>query len=359
MTPLAAKLADLIRAQGPIPVSVYMAACLGDSDHGYYTGRDPLGQAGDFTTAPEISQMFGELIGLWCAAVWQSMGSPHAVALVELGPGRGTLMADALRAAKALPPFLAAADLHLVESSPTLRAAQKTALSGHDVSWHDRIDTLPGGPLIVVANEFFDALPIRQYVRRPDGWHERHVDVSEEGDGFRFVLAPDTVDLDADAPDGAVVEACPSGRAIAQEIGRRIHVHGGAALIIDYGPARPGPGDSLQAVRNHRYHPVLDDPGEADLTAHVDFAALAAEAQATGAKASAVLNQGAFLRAMGIDARAEALTRKATETQKQGIFAAHERLTAPHAMGHLFKVMTICHPDLPRPPGFEDDNLWP
>jgi NADH dehydrogenase [ubiquinone] 1 alpha subcomplex assembly factor 7 len=286
------------------------------------------------------------------------MGSPAPVALAELGPGRGTLMADALRAAKAVPPFLAAADLQLVETSPVLRDRQKAALAGHDASWHERVDTLPDLPLIVVANEFFDALPVRQYVRRPDGWHERCVDVADDG-GFRFVLAPDTADLDADAPDDTVMEDGPAGRAIADDLGRRLAVHGGAALVIDYGPSRSAPGDSLQAVRDHRYHPVLEDPGAADITAHVDFAALAREARAAGAKASAAVDQGAFLRALGIDARAEALMRQATAPQKRDIAAAHERLTAPQAMGHLFKAMTICHPDLPPPPGFEDASLWP
>jgi len=358
VAPLAARLADLIRAQGPIPVSVYMAACLGDPDHGYYTGRDPLGTKGDFTTAPEISQMFGELIGLWCAAVWQAMGAPGHVVLAELGPGRGTLMADTLRAAKALPPFAAAAAVHLVETSPALRDKQKAALAGHAVTWHDRVDTVPDGPLILIANEFFDALPIRQFVRQGDSWHERCVDVADVG-GFRFVLAPEIAELEADGDDGAVIETCPAGRAVAHEIGRRVGVHGGAALVIDYGPAHPAPGDSLQAVKDHRYHPVLDDPGAADLTAHVDFTALADEARAAGAKASRPVDQGAFLGAVGIDARAAALAQQATAAQRRDIAAAHERLTAPHGMGHLFKAMTICHPHLPAPPGFEDTALWP
>ncbi len=365
MSKLAGHLKDLIRSQGPIPVSVYMGECLANREHGYYMERDPLGAAGDFTTAPEISQMFGELIGLWCAAVWQSMGSPASVSLVELGPGRGTLMADALRATRAVPPFSDALSVHLVETSPVLRQKQKDALREVRVAWHESVSSIPDGPVIVVANEFFDALPIRQFVRRSDGWHERLVGFSDDSD-LQFQISPLTTSLPSDqpipfddAPQDAIVEICPAGRTIARDIGIRVAKYPGAALIIDYGPLQTAPGDSLQAVKDHQYHDVLESPGDADITAHVDFQSLSRAAQDGGAVASGVITQSAFLDSLGIRHRADRLKTSATSRQRADIDAALQRLTSPHAMGHLFKAMSICHPDLSKPPGFEDPSLWP
>ena len=281
MTPLARIIAQRIRLQGPIPLAAFMADALGHPEHGYYRRSDPFGKAGDFITAPEVSQMFGELIGLWCAEVWRLMGSPDPFLLVELGPGRGTLMADALRAAKVLPGFGDAAAIHLVETSPALRARQQAALAGREVAWHDGFGEVPAGPMILVANEFFDALPVHQFERTPDGWRERLVTL----DGDRFVLAvsrdrtpaevliPDA--LRRTAPDGAVVEVSPASVSTMRAIAERLEEYGGAALIVDYGHAEHGAGETLQAVRRHRYHHILADPGEADVTAHVDFAALA------------------------------------------------------------------------------------
>ncbi len=361
---LARHLSALIAAQGPLPVSLYIAECLGNPRYGYYMTRDPLGRGGDFTTAPEISQMFGELVGLWLATVWQSMGAPDPVNVVELGPGRGTLMADALRAAKALPPFHRALRLHLVETSPVLRRHQAEALSDISPSeplWHDRFDDVPEGPLLVVANEFFDALPIRQFVRTAQGWCERLVDMDPaQPDRFRFVTTAEPVPVEgllepgvATAPEGSIAEVGPAGQAIAAALAERIQRCGGAALIVDYGHARSAAGDTLQAVRDHTFHPVLDRPGTADITAHIDFAALARAARGSGAAVAGPMEQGAFLRALGIETRAEMLAARATPRQQADIATALRRLTAPDAMGSLFKAMAVVHPGLPCPPGFE------
>ncbi len=352
-TALAGHLLGLIRAQGPIPVARFMAEALGHPKHGYYITRDPLGAGGDFVTAPEISQMFGELIGLWAATVWQQMGAPTPMHLVELGPGRGTLMADALRAARLMPAFRAAIRLHLVETSPVLREAQARALPDAAAQWHSHIAGVPAGPMILIANEFFDALPVRQYQRTADGWRERLVD--SDGDGFRFVLSPLQFDglssplLDA-APPGAVWETSPSGLALAEEIAARIAGQGGAALLIDYGYVDGSPRATLQALRDHKAHPVLDDPGSADLTALVDFAALATAARAAGAAVQGPVAQGVFLQALGLDMRAARLSAAAPQ-EAAAIEAARARLTHPDQMGSLFQAMTIAHPQLGSLPG--------
>ncbi|MBA2934894.1 SAM-dependent methyltransferase [Sphingomonas sp. CGMCC 1.13654] len=312
----------------------------------YYATRDPLGAAGDFTTAPEISQMFGELIGLWAADLWLRAGKPD-VAWVELGPGRGTLSADALRAiAKAVltPPA------HLVETSPLLREAQRRAVPG--ATHHDGIDTLPTDrPLIVVANEFFDALPIRQIVRTEAGWRERMVDC----DGDRFVPTVGAQRFDAVVPDavsdGDVIETSPASVAILRDLAARIVAQGGALLAIDYGYEGPLAGDTLQALRRHRFADPFAAPGEQDLTAHVDFAALAEAAHAEGAVAHQVTTQGALLGALGITARAATLARAAPNRQSE-IEAAWRRLCAPDAMGTLFKALAITAPGWPMPGGF-------
>lgn len=363
MTPLEQEIRALIAADGPMPVSRYMALCLGHPVHGYYITRDPLGAKGDFTTAPEISQMFGELLGLWAVATWQQMGTPDAVHLVELGPGRGTLMADALRAARLMPAFLEAATVHLVETSPALRARQKAALPGVAVQWHDRLETVPPGPAIIIANEFFDALPISQFVRGPQGWHERRVGLGE-GDALVFGVDPRPSPLGAalarrvpePVGEGAVLEILESG--IPADLARRLAEQGGAGLIIDYGPARSGLGDTLQAVRNHVYADPLATPGEADLTAHVDFQSLARAATAAGAAAYGPVRQGDFLVRLGIVQRAERLQQNTNASQRKAITAALSRLAGmgTDEMGALFKVLCLCDPALGAPPGFAPEE---
>jgi len=352
---LAGLLNERIRATGPITVADYMAEALGHPVHGFYRRKNPLGAAGDFITAPEISQMFGEIVGAWCVAVWRMMGSPKRFSLVELGPGRGTLMADLLRAARLVPEFDKAARPHLVETSPTLRNAQKAALAGMRMRWHDAFSEVPRGPLILVANEFFDALPIRQFIRTDGKWRERLVDAAEDG-SFRFVLGP-AIEPPALPPamrgagNGAIAETCPAGIALAAEIGQRLAAEHGAALLIDYGPARSAPGDSLQAVRRHRYHPVLESPGTADLTAHVDFETLAQAAAPAAAQGPAP--QGLWLRRLGIELRAAALAR--SNPAKAGEVAqACRRLIDDAEMGTLFKVLALTDTGLPTLPGFAD-----
>ena len=352
MTPLERHLRAVIAAEGPITVERYMAECLGHPDHGYYFTRDPLGAAGDFVTAPEVSQMFGELIGLWCADLWDRMGRPDPVQLVEMGPGRGTLMADALRAAAALPGFREAARLHLIETSLTLRARQADALVDHAPAWHDGIGTIPDGPLLLIANELLDALPIRQLLRTADGWRERMVTI-EAG---RLAFAPGAVPVEApffvaDAPTGSLVEQRPAADEIAAAVAARLLRHGGAALFLDYGHLESAPGETLQAVRGHAYADVLTDPGEADLTAHVDFTAFARAARAAGATIHGPAAQAEFLAALGIGARAEALARRGGPRRAAEIETALERLLGPAQMGRLFKAIAFAAPDGPKPAG--------
>jgi NADH dehydrogenase [ubiquinone] 1 alpha subcomplex assembly factor 7 len=362
MTPLEAELRRIIAADGPISVATYMGLCLGHPLHGYYTTRDPFGRAGDFITAPEISQMFGELIGLWAAAVWQAMGAPARVALVELGPGRGTLMADALRAARVVPDFAAALDVHLVETSPVLQSRQQETLAKFDepLAWHRELTEVPDGVSILIANEFFDALPLHQAVKTSSGWHERMVGIGPDG-RLTFALHPDPIPgfaviapaSVAGAPTGAVYEWRSGG--VAAEIARRVAKDGGVALVIDYGHVESALGETLQAVGRHGFADPLASPGEVDLTAHVDFAALARIAHAAGARVHGPLSQGAFLRRLGIDARAAALRAQATPEQAADIDAALARLcgSGPDAMGELFKAMALADPKLDALPGFD------
>ena len=323
----------------------------------YYAGeRDPFGRGGDFITAPEISQAFGECLGLWAAVTWEAMGRPDPVLLVELGPGRGTLMADALRAAADVAaPFRAALRVHLVEASPRLRDAQRAKLGdAAAAAWHDDLAAVPPGPAIVLANEFFDALPIRQFVRRGAEWRERFV----ASGAFVEDTADDAPPLPDDAPEGAVQEVSEAGRALAAALGNRFAKQGGAALLLDYGPAAGGFGDSLQAVRGHGAADPLAEPGGADVTAHVDFAALAASARAAGAAVHGPLPQGLFLQRLGLMSRAAMLARAAQMAgkgrQQTGlILSGAERLVAPERMGRLFKALCLCDPALPPPPGFE------
>ena len=352
MTPLARLLAQQIEVTVPMPIAQWMALSLGHPDHGYYITRDPLGR--DFTTAPEISQVFGELIGAWCADLWARAGSPPRVRLVELGPGRGTLMADLLRATARVPGFATAVTVHFVETSPVLRAAQAGRVPG--AQWHSTLAEVPDdAPLLLVANEFFDALPVRQFVRTGAGWRERLVGY----DGSRFVPVIGTAPADAivpgalwQAPVGSVFETSPASTAIAAEIGTRLRAHGGAALIIDYGHAGPVTGDTLQAVRGSAFADPFDAPGEVDLTAHVDFAALAAAASNYGVAACGPVEHGRWLAAMGIDARIAALAGRATPAQATALRAGAARLTAPDAMGSLFKVLALTGQGWPESAGF-------
>jgi len=361
MTPLAAALARRIAATGPITVEAFMAACLADPEHGYYRGGDKLGRAGDFTTAPEISQIFGELLGLWSAETWRLLGAPTPVALVELGPGRGTLMADALRAiGRAMPQFRAALAVHLVEISPGLRAAQREALAAAAPTWHDDIAQLPDGPLIVLANEFFDALPIRQLERAGGAWHERVVTLADGA--LRLARGPVIADPPLEpghrtAPDGGIVEIAPAARAVVTQLASRIVRDGGAALIIDYGPGASAPGDSLQAVRRHAPVDALAEPGRADLTAHVDFAALARVAVEGGAAAYGPVTQATFLVRLGLAQRLAVLLRNASGTQARDVASGAQRLIDPADMGNLFKVLAIGPHGRAVPPGFEFPGL--
>ncbi|MFO7759573.1 MAG: SAM-dependent methyltransferase [Roseovarius sp.] len=327
----------------------YMATCLMHPEMGYYATRDPFGTAGDFTTAPEISQMFGELIGLCLAQTWLDQGQPAPCLLAELGPGRGTLMADILRATRGVPGLHDAASVHLVETSPALRDVQAQTLEGYQINWHDGVECLPDAPLYLVANEFFDALPIRQFQRIGQGWRERLVVLREEALTLGLgapVVPPELTERLADTGDGDIVETCAPGRAIAHEIGARIEARGGAALIVDYGGWR-SLGDTFQAVRGHAVTDPLEAPGEADLTAHVDFEALARAA--SPAAHARLTPQGTLLQRLGIEARAEALARNLHGPDRENHLAAYRRLTDPDEMGTLFKVLAL-HPSTTVPP---------
>jgi SAM-dependent MidA family methyltransferase len=310
----------------------------------------PFGRAGDFTTAPEISQAFGEVLGLWAAITWQLMGAPTPVLLVEAGPGRGTLMADALRAIGDVAlPFRQALRLHLVETSPTLRETQRRMLGDAVVAWHDDLAAVPPGPMLLLGNEFLDALPIRQFVRRGEGWAERHV---AEG-AFVELPAEAPPALPAEAPEGAVREVCDAARAILRALAARLAGQGGAALFLDYGPAASGFGESLQAVAGQqRGLDPLADPGSADLTAHVDFGALAEAARAAGAATHGPLPQGLFLQRLGLMTRAAMLARSRPRLAGE-ILSGAERLVAAEGMGRLFKALAVCDPRLGPLPGFD------
>ena len=341
MTLLEKILAEIIAAEGPMPIDRYMALCLGHPAHGYYMKQDPFGEQGDFLTAPEISQIFGELVGVWCAAAWDAMGKPAQFNLVELGPGRGTLMADILKAAKVMPGFREAARVHLVEMSLVLRKLQKERL-GSDVAWHDSLSNIPDGPMLLVANEFLDAIPIRQFEKRHGKWLERCVGAA--GMGFM----PAALD-NAQGANGDVIEFAPQRVDIAKEIGARLARDKGCALIIDYGHLQTAPGDTLQAVRAHEYVAVTDRPGESDITSHVDFEAIAKALSQGGARVHLAITQRAFLLAMGLERRAAILSSKADRKTQEVLARAVARLTGETEMGNLFKVMVATSPDIPVP----------
>jgi SAM-dependent MidA family methyltransferase len=352
-------LGDRLKAQiassGPLTVAQYMTACLHDPRDGYYATRPRLGEGGDFITAPLVSQMFGELIGLWAVECWTRLGGPGRFRLVEAGPGDGTLMSDLLRAARLAPDFLDAADLWLIETSAPLTEVQRARLATGPLQprWADSLAALPAGaPVILIANELLDCLPVRQFVRTARGWAERMVGLNDHGQ-LAFGLSPRPVDrLMPEADPGDLIEISPAQEAFAAELGGLIARDGGAAVLIDYGRGEPGAGDTLQALRSHQKVSPLDAPGEADLTVHADFPAVAAAARGAGAQASAILTQGELLARLGVHARAEALMR-ARPDQAEKVQRQLARLTAPDQMGDLFKALAIHAPGL-VPPGFEE-----
>lgn len=354
MTGLLPHLLSRIATNGPLTISEYMSECLLHPKHGYYATRDPFGFEGDFVTAPEITQMFGELLGLCLAQSWLDQGSPAHAILAELGPGRGTLMADILRATKNVPGFRAAMQIHLVEASPHLKEVQRNTLSGTVVTWHDSVGTLPDAPLFAVANEFFDALPIRQFIRTDKGWSERLVGAKD--DALTFGLGAPAV-MDALMPRfvdtcvGQMVEHRPAADAIMNEIDNRLaQQKAGAAVILDYGDWH-SLGDTLQAIHRQRYADVLSNPGEADLTAHVDFEALVDAGGRTSR--TGMTAQGVLLERLGIAARARSLAQKLSGDALQSHIAAHRRLTHPDEMGTLFKAIAFHPVGTPPPPGFD------
>ncbi|MGE0668436.1 MAG: class I SAM-dependent methyltransferase [Sphingomonadales bacterium] len=351
-SPLSAMLLERIRKNGPLTVADYMQAALTDPDHGYYTTRDPLGAGGDFTTAPEISQIFGELIGLWIADCWDAMGRPRRLKIVELGPGRGTLMADVLRTLKVAPAMLP--DPWLIEASPVLRDIQRRRV---EAQWAHSLDGVPPGPMVLIANEFLDALPIRQFSRAGDFWRERLI--GDCGGTLAWTLGEPVSRREAGLPDaldaaeeGDMAETSPAAQSLVRAVAERLVEGGGAALFIDYGTVASRNGDSLQAVSGHGYQDPLAAPGEADITAHVDFAALAGAARAAGAAVHGPVPQFQFLEALGVFVRAQVLKRGATPAQSRDIDLAVHRLTAPDQMGSLFKAMALTDPGMPPPAGF-------
>src|SRR6266478_860268 len=347
-----------------MPVRRYMELCLTHPQHGYYVARDPLGREGDFTTAPEVSQMFGELLGLWAASVWKGIGSPSVLRLIELGPGRGTMIADALRALRVLPPLYQSLSVHLVEINPVLREKQKSTLAGvRNIAWHERLDDVPGGPSVILANEYFDVLPIHQVVKRETGWHERVIEIDGNGKlefgaatepmpRFEVLLPP----LVRAAPVGAVFE----WRADAEimKIAARVRDQDGAALIIDYGNLRSDAGDTFQAIARHSFADPLKNPGQADVTAHVDFQALARAAEDVGARVHGPVTQGEFLKRLGIETRAVTLMGKTTPEVSADISSALKRLTdsGRDGMGSMFKVLAITEPGLTSVAGLSDEQ---
>lgn len=361
-TLLAARLKERIARNGPISVAEYMQAGLADKDAGYYPSRQPIGADGDFITAPEVSQVFGELLGLWAVAVWQSMGAPKPITVAEFGPGRGSLMADALRAWRTVPDFLANLTVALVETSPVLREVQQTALYDADVpvKWYESAGALPTHALIFLANEFVDALPVRQLVWRKNAWRERCVKIAARG-GFAFCEGP-VVENESlrqagkalSVPEGSILEIRPGTNAFVSALAAHAQNAPLAGLIVDYGHAETACGDTLQAVSRHKFADPLAAPGETDLTAHVDFAALKDAAARSGLVTYGPMPQGEFLLKLGLEARRDQLCKTATLEQCQEILSSTNRLVNPAAMGVLFKALALTSPGLAPPPPFGD-----
>jgi SAM-dependent MidA family methyltransferase len=353
--PLQERLVRLITDEGPLNMAQYMMLCLHDPRHGYYATRPSLGAEGDFVTAPEVSQMFGEMVGLWLMESWNRLGRPVPFRLVEIGPGSGALMSDILRTGRALPGFLEAADLWLVEASAPLRALQAERLAEHHPQFADRLeDVPPGAPVLLAANEYLDCLPARQFVHRGGEWFEQRVGLDPDG-ALALGLSPLPSGLTppADAPDGAVWELSVAQSTAGNVIGERIASEGGVALLIDYGRDTPDFGDTLQALKRHRKQHPLAEPGQADLTVHVDFPAVAAGAKEGGAAASSIVSQSDFLRGMGIETRAQRLMQNSPDSAPL-IQRQLQRLINPSEMGLLFKVLAIHRKDQ-SPLGFEPD----
>ena len=355
MSPLESLIRGRIAKDGPISVSEFMEVALGHPEHGYYMTGDPFGAAGDFITAPELSQVFGELIGLWAAVTWQQMGSPEHLVLAECGPGRGTLMKDMLRAAKSVPDFAGAIDIHLVETSPAMRRRQEKTLVGYTPCWHDTIATVPAGATILVANEFLDALPIHQFVSTGTGWAERCVGIADGALAFvTGKTAPDRLSAaPSNAPSGSIFETCPAAMDFADSLGHRLLAAPGVALVIDYGHGKSAVGETLQAVHHHAFANPLTDPGKADITAHVDFDAFARQLRSAGATTSGPITQSEFLGTIGIQERTQHLLKAASPEARANLVSATSRLTDPAQMGGLFKVMVATSPEMPRLAGFE------
>ncbi len=349
------QLLERIRLDGPMRISDYMAECLLHPEFGYYMTQDPFGADGDFVTAPEISQMFGEVIGLALAQTWLDQGAPAPFTLAELGPGRGTLMSDILRATARVRGFHDAAQIELLEASPKLRATQGEVLIGYNPQWISAVGELPHQPLFLVANEFFDALPIRQFVREGSGWRERLIGSENEALTFglgSFAEQANLTERLSDTQDGDLIEICTAATPIMATLAHRIAAFGGAALIVDYGDWR-SQGDTFQALQDHQPVDPLANPGCADLTAHVDFEPLAQAALSAGCAHTRLTPQGVFLERLGITARAQALAARLTGSKLEMHVAAHRRLTHPDEMGNLFKVLGVFPADDAPPPGLE------
>jgi NADH dehydrogenase [ubiquinone] 1 alpha subcomplex assembly factor 7 len=342
------KLVEHIQTNGPMTVAEYMAACLYDPEDGYYATRPAIGgESADFLTAPEASQMFGELIGLWCAHEWEALGKP-AFNLIELGPGRGVLMQDMLRATERIDGFNDAASVMFVEMSAPLIAEQGERVP--DADWAARLEDVPPGPSLIIANEFLDCLPVRQFMRGEDGWHEKLVGLDEAHE-LTFGLSAALTAPDSDDEIGAVREVAPSLPSLIYEIEQRLHAHPARALFIDYGYVAAEGADTLQALRRHKKVDPLEAPGECDLTAHVHFARVAMLALDAGLQAHGPAPQGQFLRGLGIEFRTEALSR-ANPEHAERLQRELKRLTHPDEMGALFKVICLSSPNLPPPAGF-------
>ena len=367
MTPLETELRERIALDGPIPIAEFMTLCLTHTIHGYYTSNHPVGgrgsadrRGGDFITAPEVSQMFGEMIGVWCMQVWEDMGSPNRFNLVEIGPGRGTLMKDLLRVSKALPQFRVAAQIHLIEISPTLAEQQSMTLECEmPIVWLSDIDGLPDAPTLIIANELLDALPFRQWVKIEEDWHERAVGLVDGK--LDFVVRPNRLNANelpahhGDEPRGSVFETAPAREAFVVRVAERIAAQSGAALFIDYGHTRSDFGNTFQAMRDHAFAPVLNDPGKADLTSHVNFEPLLNVARTTGCVVPDCVSQGDFLLNLGLLERAGQLGAEQDKTVQRVLQTAVNRLVGPQDMGTLFKVFGILGPSNARHslPGFQ------
>ena len=365
INPLKERLIAKIKAEGPLSIAEYMTTCLLDPIHGYYPTRDPLGSDGDFITAPEISQMFGEVLGLWCIQSWQDMGRPEMVQLIELGPGRGIMMSDILRAAQLDKDFLEAVQVTLIEASPALEAVQGKTLASAPcpISWAPSLEKAPNGPSIIIGNEFLDCLPIRQFIQKDrfagrKGWRERMVALD---DGMLlFGISPAAISesvqttlpqAQQDAKNDELLEVCPASAQIIDQLKQRFETDTGCTLFIDYGPETTEFGDTLQALKRHEKVGVFSDPGNTDLTARVDFGALVELAKAIDLQVTTPVAQREFLSKLGLEMRAVALSRAKPES-KETIARQLHRLTATDEMGELFKVICFQSDGLELPLGF-------